>query len=408
MKAMGMTANRMRAACAAVAAATVFFAGCSMPPEKADTTRPARVMTVRTATGEDVMLFAGDVRPRYEIDLSFRIGGKLLERRVDMGAQVRKGQPLARLDPQDARLSAAAATAQVAVAEADLAFAKAELDRNKQLLDQKFISQAAYDNKMSAYQVAFAKRDSARAQSEVSGNQAAYTTLVADTAGVITAVLAEAGQVVAAGQAVMKLARTEEREVAISVAENQASALRVGAPARISLWSQPQKIYNGKVREIAPAADALTRTYLVRISVLDADEALRWGMTANVGIVGMRGAAVAGGAIVVPLTAINQQGQQAYVWVIGSGNAVQLRPVQVAQYVENGAVIASGLAGGEAIIVAGVHKLNAGEVVKPLPEPVLAGAAANARQATGPAPSAIPAGTTASATPVMAAVPPGK
>ena len=393
-----MTANRARAACAAMAAAMVFLAGCSKPPEKTETIRPARVITVRAATGDDITFFAGDVRPRHEIDLSFRIGGKLLERKADVGAQVKKGQPLARLDPQDARLSAAAATALVAVADADLALAKAELDRNQQLLDQKFISQAAYDNKLSAYKVAFARRESAGAQSEVSGNQAGYTTLVADTAGVITAVIAEAGQVIAAGQAVMKLARTEEREVVISVAENQASALQVGAPARISLWSQPQKTYAGRVREIAPAADALTRTYLVKVSVLNADAGLRWGMTANVGIIGMRGAAMPGGAIVVPLTAINQQGRQAYVWVVGSGDAVQLRPVQIAQYVETGAVIASGLTGGEIIVVAGVHKLGAGEVVKPLPESALSGAAS----------TAIPAAAAAGAAPVAMVAPPGK
>lgn len=377
--------------------AIVLSAGCSKPPEKSDTLRPARVMTVRAATGEDVMVFAGEVRPRYEIDMSFRIGGKLLERKVDPGAQVRKGQPLARLDAQDARLAAAAATAQVGVADADLALAKAELDRNRQLLDQKFISQAAYDNKLSAYKVAFARRDSANAQSEVSANQAGYTTLVAESPGLITAVLAEAGQVVAAGQTVIRLARTEEREVVISVAESHASALRMGAPARISLWSQPQKFYVGKVREVAPAADALTRTYLVKISVQDADEGLRWGMTANVGIVGMRGAAVPGGAIVVPLTAINQQGQQPYVWVVESGNKVVLRPIQIARYLEGGAIIAAGLVDGEIIVVAGVHKLNAGEVVKPLPEPAFSGVTAS--MATGgavPAQSAMPLRATAS------------
>ncbi|MBK7469971.1 MAG: efflux RND transporter periplasmic adaptor subunit [Betaproteobacteria bacterium] len=267
------------------------------------------------------------------------------------------------------------------MADADVAYAKAELERSRQLLEQKFISQAAYDNKLSAHQVAVARRDSARAQSAVSGNQAGYTTLVADTAGVITAVIAEAGQVVAAGQSVMKLARTEEREVVISVAESQAAALRVGAPAMISLWSQPQKTYTGRVREVAPAADALTRTYLAKVSVLDADAALRWGMTANVGVVGMRGAALPGGAIVVPLTALNQQGQQAHVWVVGPGNAVQRQPVQVGQYLDGGAVIAAGLAGGETIVVAGVHKLNAGDVVRPLPEPVTAAAATNAAAA---------------------------
>jgi membrane fusion protein, multidrug efflux system len=293
---------------------------------------------------------------------------------------VRKGQALARLDPQDARLSAAAATAQVAVADADLAFAKAELERNRQLLEQKFISQAAYDNKLSAYRVAMAKRDAAAAQSQVSGNQAGYTTLVADSAGIITAVLAEAGQVVNAGQAVMKLARTEEREVWINVAESQAAGLQPGMPAQVSLWSQPQRIFSGSVREIAPAADALTRTYTAKISVADADASLRWGMTANVGIAGIRISAVAGGAIVVPLTALLQQGpqgqgEQASVWVVAKDNTVQPRTVQVARFLETGAVIAGGIQPGETIVVAGVHKLNPGEAIRPLPEPTVAATA---------------------------------
>lgn len=379
----------------ALMAAFLVIAGCSKPPPPPDSVRPAKVMTVRPASGEDVMVFAGEVRPRYEIDLSFRIGGKLLERKVDMGAQVRKGQPLARLDPQDARLTAAAATAQVAAAQADLAFAKAEMDRNRQLLEQKFISQAAYDNKVAAYQSAQARRDATKAQSDVSGNQAAYTTLVADSDGMITAVLAEAGQVVSAGQAVMKLARTEERDVVISVAESQASSLKVGAPARINLWSAPAKIYAGRVREVAPAADALTRTYLAKIAVENADAALRWGMTANVGVAGIRGNALAGGAIVVPMTALDQQGQQASVWVVGPGNAVQQRAVAIAQYVEQGAIVASGLNPGETIVIAGVHKLNAGDVIRPLPEPAaLAGSQAlppvTGVAATYPPPAAAP------------------
>jgi RND family efflux transporter MFP subunit len=393
-------AEKLFSIAAFAAMASGLLAGCAKPVEKADVARPARVMTVRPAASQDVLVFAGEVKPRYEIDMSFRIGGKLLERKVDMGAPIVKGQPLARLDPQDARLSAAAASAQVAVADADLAFAKAELDRNKQLLDQKFISQAAYDNKLSAYRVALAKRDAAIAQSQVSGNQAGYTTLVADSAGIITAVVAEAGQVVNAGQPVMKLARTEEREVWINVAESQASGLRQGAPAQISLWSQPQKIYTGMVREIAPAADALTRTYTAKVSVQDPDPALRWGMTANVGIAGIRGTAVPAGAIIVPLTALDQQGQQASVWVVGPSNAVQSRAVQVAQYLENGAVIASGLNAGETIVVAGVHKLVAGEVVKPLPEP---GVPATAGGATPSLAQNSPIGSAATAAPAPAA-----
>ena len=340
---------------------------CSKPPEKVEAPRPARVMTVQRAAADDVKIYAGEARPRYEIDLAFRIGGKLLERRVDVGATVTRGQPLARLDPQDARLSAAAAAAQVAAADADLSFAKSELDRSKQLLEQKFISQAAYDSKLSSYNVAAAKRESARAQSAVSGNQAAYTTLTSDSNGIITAVLAEAGQVVAAGQAVMKLARTEEREVLISVAESQATTIRAGTPAQVSLWANPSMVYRGVVREVAPSADALTRTYQVRVSVPDANEAFRWGMTANVAIAGARGGAAPSSAIVVPLTAINQQGPTTQVWIVGEKNAVEPRAVQVAQYLEGAAVIAQGLQGGEKIVIAGVHKLHSGEIVTPLP-----------------------------------------
>ena len=348
-------------------AMTLALAACSKPPEKVEAPRPARVMTVQRAAADDVKIYAGEVRPRYEIDLAFRIGGKLLERRVDVGTAVTRGQPLARLDPQDARLSAAAAAAQVAAADADLSFARSELDRSKQLLEQKFISQAAYDNKLSSYNVAAAKRESARAQSAVSGNQAAYTTLTSDSNGIITAVLAEAGQVVAAGQAVMKLARTEEREVLISVAESQATTIRAGTPAQVSLWANPSMVYRGVVREVAPSADALTRTYQVRVSMPDANEAVRWGMTANVAIAGARGGAAPSSAIVVPLTAINQQGPTTQVWIVGEKNAVQPHAVQVAQYLESAAVIAQGLQGGEKIVIAGVHKLHSGEIVNPLP-----------------------------------------
>ena len=366
------------------------ISACSKPPEKVEAPRPARVMTVQRATTDDVKIYAGEVRPRYEIDLAFRIGGKLLERRADVGAAVTKGRPLARLDPQDARLSAAAAVAQVAAADADLAFAKSELDRSKQLLDQKFISQAAYDNKLSSYSVATAKRESARAQSAVSGNQAAYTTLSSDTNGIITAVLAEAGQVVAAGQPVMKLARTEEREVVISVAESQAATIKAGTPAQVSLWANPSMVYRGVVREIAPSADALTRTYQVRVSVPGADETLRWGMTANVAIAGARSGAVATSTIVVPLTAINQQGSATQVWIVGEKNAVEPRAVQVGQYLESAAVIAQGLQGGEKIVIAGVHKLHPGEVVNPLPPEVPSVVTTPSRARTGPANAAPP------------------
>ena len=149
-------------------------------------------------------------------------------------------------------------------------------------------------------------------------------------------------------------------------------------PGQVSLWSQPQKIYNGLVREVAPAADAQTRTYTAKISIRDGDDALRWGMTANVALLGIRANALPAGAIVVPLTALSQQGSVASVWVVGAGNAVAARPVRVAQFLESGALVSEGLAAGETIVVAGVHKLTAGDVIKPLRAGGVAGAPSDA------------------------------
>jgi RND family efflux transporter MFP subunit len=184
--------------------------------------------------------------------------------------------------------------------------------------------------------------------------------LATDHAGIVAAVLAEPGQVVSAGQAVLRVARDGEREIAIALPETDVAGLKPGAEAAITLWSGG-KNYRGRLRELAPAADPATRTYPARVTVLDADEALVLGMTATVRFAGAKPAA---NALIVPLAALYQQGTEPAVWVVGADQTVALRKLRVSAYTDIGAVVAEGLVAGERIVAAGVHKLSAGEKVR--------------------------------------------
>jgi len=211
-----MSACRLSLGVLAIATAALLAAcGAKEPPPPL--VRPVVLTKVTVGAGADSAVFAGEVRPRHETDLGFRIAGKLAERLVDTGTHVRRGQALARLDPADVGLQAEAAKAQVAATETEYKFAQAEFDRYQGLLREKFISASALDAKRNAADTNRAKWEQARANLAVAQNQAGYATLVANEDGVITAVNAEPGQVVTVGQAVVRLARETEREVLISV-----------------------------------------------------------------------------------------------------------------------------------------------------------------------------------------------
>jgi multidrug efflux system membrane fusion protein len=198
----------------------------------------------------------------------------------------------------------------------------------------------------------------------------------ADTAGVVTATLAEPGQVVSAGQPVVRIARLEALDAVVSVSESQIAAVREASSARVSLWSAPDRLYEARIRDIAAAADPAARTYLVKLELMRPDAALRIGMTANVALVG--DPAQRRNGVVVPLSALAQRGTAPAVWVVGANNALELRPVQVRQYREDAVVLDGGVAAGEIVVAAGVHKLRAGQVVQPLPEGTLFGSPAAA------------------------------
>lgn len=329
--------------------------GEKMPPPDAREAGPRPVKVLKVGTGGTAPAgmgvaqedrYSGEVRARIESTPGFRVGGKIVERLVDAGAHVQAGQPLARLDPADQRLAAAQA-------EASRALATAELKRTQELKAKNFISQAALDAKETA-------AAAADAQAQLMKNQAAYTTLRADAAGVVAAVLAEPGQVVGAGQGIFRIARDGAREVAIAIPESRLAGFKVGAGVTVELWSQGSgKAYRGVLREIAPAADAATRTFAARVTIADADDAVALGMTATV-----RFTRAAAEEIVVPLAAILQQGERPAVWVVGADGKVTQRPIDVVRYTDAGAVVKDGLQAGETIVAAGAFKLAAGEKVR--------------------------------------------
>lgn len=350
--------------CVYFLASAALLAACSAP--STEVPPPPAVMvrsiaTPRAVTGAQV--YTGEVRPRIETDLGFRVGGKILQRPVDVGARVRRGELLAVLDPQDARLAAGAAAAGQAAAAADLALAQAEFKRASELRERNFISVSALDARRTALQAAEARLRQARAQAATALNQTDYTRLLADADGVVTSVAAEPGQVVAAGQPVLRVARPGEREVLIHVPESRVRDFAPGAAAVVRSWMAPERTYPARVREVAPAADSATRTYALRISVPGADDALPLGATASVAFV----AAEADG-VLLPLPAVTKIGNRARVWVVDAQDAVQPIVVDVGAWREDGAVVRGGLPPDARVVVAGVHKLVEGTTVRPVEE----------------------------------------
>ena len=321
------------------------------------------VLTQKAQSGEAGAhaAFAGEVRARSESALGFRVGGKIIERLVDVGAVVKAGTPLARIDARDLQLNSAGVRSQLAAAQADVVQAEADYARYSDLFQKKFVSAADIDKRKATLDVAQARLDQAKAQLNVADNQNTYATLYAERAGVITAVEAEAGQVVAAGQTVVRLAREAEKEILISVPENRLPQLQAANNIDVTLWAAPDKHYHGKVRELSPSADAVTRTYAVRITVTDADAAMRLGMTASVRVLQAGAAQV----MVLPLTALYQQGANTALWIVDPrAQTVKLMPVTVGAFREDTVTIVSGISEGDIVVTAGVHKLTPGQQVR--------------------------------------------
>lgn len=336
------------------------LAACSRTEPTTEPVRSVKVMTVGQSSPEFSPEFAGEVRPRVESRLGFRVGGKLVKRSVEVGQRVRAGQPLAQLDAQDYQLSADAARAQLAAASTNRDLAAADYKRFKELRDQNFISGAELERRESTLKAAQAQYDQARAQLSGQTNQAGYTTLVADASGVVTAVDAEVGQVVAAGTPVVRIAQDGARDVVFSVPEDKVAMVRAGTAAEVRAWTRPDA-FKGTVREVAASADPVTRTYTVKVSVNGTEE-LALGTTVSVKLQALSHDAVQ--VIKLPTSALRQDGGKTAVWVLDTSSmTVKSVPVEVNTADGNSAVVTAGLSSGMQVVVAGVHVLSPGQKV---------------------------------------------
>ena len=347
-------------AAALLLASACLLAACSKPPPAQEPVRAVRTVTVGLNPVNANTEFAGEVRARVESRLGFRVGGKLVRRQAEPGQRVKAGQVLAQLDPQDYRLAVDAGRAQVTAALTHRDLAAADFKRFKELRDQNFISGAELERREATLKAAQAQLEQTQAQLSGQGNQAAYTTLVAEVSGVVTAVDAEAGQVVAAGAPVVRMAQDGPRDVVFSVPEDRVGWLKLGAGVDVRAWTTANTL-KGVVREVAASADPVTRTFQVKVA-LQGSDSLALGSTVMV-IPQVPGGA-GQQAIKLPTSALRQDGNATAVWVLDVPSmTVKLQQIQIATADGNEVVVASGLQPGMQVVSAGVHVLSPGQQV---------------------------------------------
>lgn len=374
---MRMPVSRLPLIAVFVATMALALAGCSDPPAPAEPVRAVRTLVVQPGTAGGSHEYAAEIRARTESRLGFRVSGKMTRRLVDVGAPVKRGQLLAQLDPQDLRLGQDAARAALQAAQVQLDLTAADYARFRDLRDQGFISAAELERRETALKAARAQFEQARAQAGVQGNQAAYTSLVADADGVVTAVEAEPGAVLSAGAPVLRVAHDGPRDAVFAVPEDQIDTVRalVGQPGTISVkaWGNSAQALPATVREVAAAADPATRTFLTKADV--GNSPLRLGQTATVAIDIPRRE----GVTKLPLTAVMEDKGKTSVWVVDPASmTVRVQPIQVAGADGNTVVVADGLSPGQRVVSAGVHVLTAGQKVRLYGEAPAGGAASGA------------------------------
>ena len=321
-----------------------------------------RSLTVKMSSAEQSAKYAGEVRGRYESQLAFQVSGKIIRRNIELGSQVAAGSVLMEIDPKDVQQTVNISAAQVLSAQSQLKLAENNLHRYQALFAQGAVSRVILEQYENAYAAALAASRMAAAQNSQGTNQLDYTVLRATTSGVISAINVEAGQVVSAGQAVVTLVQDGEREIEIDVPENRYEDILKAKEIRVSFWALPDRIIEGKVREISPMADKTSRTYKVRIQLTNPPTELKLGMTASVTTSVNTGNA-SNSLTYIPLSAIYQTGSTPSVWVVSAG-AVSLRPVKLGNFGDSSVQVLSGLKDQDIIVTAGVHKLKEGQKVR--------------------------------------------
>jgi RND family efflux transporter MFP subunit len=347
--------------------ALLMLSACHRPPPSeaapalvlASPVHPSRLI----GAGENIR-YPVEAAPRYSNAMSFRVAGKLIERDVRLGDSVRQGQVIARLDAVDALKQAASAQAALDAAEHRLAFAKQQLDRDQAQFAQNLIAANQLEQSQDAYAAALAGRDQSAAQLVVARNTLRYNTLVADHDGVITSEDADTGQVVSAGQAVYGLAWTGDTDVDLDAAAGDLGRIVIGQTASVTLTALPGRRFEARVREVAPAADPQSRTYRVKLTLMEPGTAVRFGMTGDATLPAAAAADDAP-AFTVPATAIFHRSSDPAVWVVRANDStLELRPVAITSYRERTATVTGGLRDGDNVVLAGVHTVYAGQHVK--------------------------------------------
>lgn len=349
-----------------------------------DMIRPVKTITVGEASSQPSASFSAEIKPRIESQLAFRVGGKVVERMVEIGQSVRKDQPLMRLDPVDLQLSSNAAQAQVAAAKANADVAQAALKRAQELVKQNFISAGALDQAVGQASSANAALLAAQANGALGLNAAQYGVLKADSDGLVTALVAEVGQVVAAGTPVIRMAAGSEKDVVFSVPDSALGRTKRGASIRVQLWSKPDAALTATVRDVSAMADPQTRTYAIKARLKDPSNLAQLGSTATVQFALIAAApqtstatntlnnTLTNTALSIPLSAVIESQGSTSVWVVQSG-AVKKQAVTLntsAGAPDGFARVSSGLVQGAVVVIAGVHVLSEGQKVKLLPETI--------------------------------------
>lgn len=319
-----------------------------------------RTLVIGATEKPQSYVYSGEVRGRYESVLAFQAGGRIVKREVQLGDVVRAGDVLMEIDPKDIKESVALARAQVRAAESQLRLAELNLGRFKRLDSEGVIPRLKLDQSQSEYDAASSAYEQASAMLSVSSNQLGYTVLRADTDGVIAGISAEVGQVVAPGIPVLTLVRDGDQEVEITIPEIRVGSLQDVSSITVSFWALRGVELAGEIREVAPMADPILRTYKVRIRLVDAPPEIKLGMTASVRMEEGHGAAP---VRLVPLSAIYQEEDTPHVWVI-QDRKLELRPVELDGFDHDGVRVVSGLEDGDVVVTAGVHKLVAGQKVR--------------------------------------------
>src|SRR4051794_9058073 len=345
---------------ASLAFLAIALTGCNDKiAEKPVPSRPVLVATVHYEAESPERSFVGTIKPRIETDMGFRVPGKVAKRLVEVGQAVEPGQPLATLDQVDLKLQAEQAEAEFRAATGVLAQAGAAEQRAKDLRGKGWTTDAQLDQAKAAADEARARLNRAQRSVELTNNSLSYATLVADSRGVVTATLIDAGQVVAAGQSAIRVARVAEKEAVVAIPETLVGRAKDGV-ASVSLWSEPDKKYVAKLREIAPSADPATRTYLAKFSLPGAGDSVSLGMTATLTLADPATDRVAR----LPLSALYNQGGNPSLYVVNDAGNVALQPVSVKSYDSDNVVISGGVEDGAKVVTLGVQKLDPAQKVR--------------------------------------------